>query len=126
MVQMLEQLASPDVRRGTHAEVCTDIATGSLGLVTVVTASSAYRTSQIDAKLEGLVSYDPTLEPYFGFWEDRQVDELIPTPGMLLPDLPWLRRRLRRSRRGGSQPHRDERCGRDIRRPPICAATLRS
>jgi hypothetical protein len=85
MVQMLEQLASPDARHGTHAEVCTDMATGSLGLVTVGTPSSAYRTSQIDAKLGELVRYDPTLEPYLGFWEDRQVDELIPTPGCSYP-----------------------------------------
>jgi hypothetical protein len=85
MAQMLDQLASLDARGGTHAEVCTDVTTGSLGLVTVATASSTHRTSHIDAKLGQLVRCDPALEPYLGFWEDRQVDELFPTPGCSYP-----------------------------------------
>jgi hypothetical protein len=42
MAQMLDQVASLDARGGTHVEVCTDVTTGSLGLVTVATASSTH------------------------------------------------------------------------------------
>ena len=61
------------------------MASGSLGLVTVAIGSSQPRPRHLDEQLGDRGRRDPILEPYLSFWEDRQADELIPTPELSYP-----------------------------------------
>lgn len=85
MVRMLESLRPGQSRECIHAQVLTDVATASLGLVLVSGPHEAMQPSQLDLLAGEAVQRDSRLEPYSVFWEDSAADELFPNPGCSYP-----------------------------------------
>jgi molybdopterin/thiamine biosynthesis adenylyltransferase len=75
-----------DGRRCLLAQVSTDVATSTLGLMTVAAPGSAHTLTAIDAVTAQKVTSKPTLEPFRVFWrEPTSGDELTPVRGCSIP-----------------------------------------
>lgn len=85
MGRMLESLRQPGERQGLHAQVLTDIATASLGLIAVDSGEDDLRVSRLDALSGDAVRRGSELEHYRVFWDDSETDELIANPGCSYP-----------------------------------------
>ena len=85
VAQVLEWAVPPDKRRGLHAQVATDVATGSLGLVIVAAPGQPSGPRMLDEAAGAQVRRTAELEPYLTFWEPRAADELIPNKGCSYP-----------------------------------------
>jgi hypothetical protein len=70
-------------RRALVAQVATDVATGSLGMVVV--AAPGTEVPLIDTAAGTQVTTAGELEPYRTFWESSEDDELIPARGCSVP-----------------------------------------
>ena len=79
VAQVLETVVPVDQRLGLHAQVATDVAAGSLGLVAVATQGLPVGPLTLDEAAGVHVKQLAKLEPYLTFWEPRVSDELIPT-----------------------------------------------
>lgn len=72
-------------RRAVIAQVATDVASGTLGLVTIC-PSRAGSPSSVDDRVGRVVGADPALELYHGLWRDPLAgDEIVPTRGCSVP-----------------------------------------
>lgn len=76
--------AIPD-RRATLAQVATDVATGSLGMLVVAPAASRRGVVQVDEAAGVCVRQGGRLEKYATFWEPSEEDELVPARGCSVP-----------------------------------------
>jgi hypothetical protein len=85
MAQVLDLAVPPSERRGLLAQVATDIASGSLGLVVVSPGGRSVSVRDLDTFVGREVNRDPSLEAYNTFWADRTEDELVVNPGCSLP-----------------------------------------
>jgi hypothetical protein len=83
--QLLDAVVPPNERQGMVAQVATDVATGSLGLVVVAAGGSGYSVRTLDEHARIQVEADASLEGYATFWSDRSNDELIVNPGCSYP-----------------------------------------
>lgn len=85
MAQVLDLAVPPSQRQGLIAQVATDVATGSLGLVVVSPGGTGVSLRALDAFAGRAVSEDASLEAYSTFWADRTDEELVVNPGCSLP-----------------------------------------
>lgn len=85
VAQVLERLVPAEKRRGLQAQVATDVATGSLGLVVVAAPGQSSGPRALDESAGKQVKQTAELEPYLTFWEPRASDEFIPNKGCSYP-----------------------------------------
>jgi hypothetical protein len=81
----LDALAADDARQALVAQVSTDVATSSLGLVLVSAGNGSPSPTALDSELGRTVRGDGALEPFLTFWEPREHEELIPSRGCSVP-----------------------------------------
>jgi hypothetical protein len=82
----LDAIAHNPGRRAVIAQVATDVASGTLGMLAVSTPDSSLAPSQLDEIVGRLAKGDPDLELYHGLWRDPLAgDELVPTRGCSVP-----------------------------------------
>lgn len=81
----LDVFLGNEARRALVAQVATDVATGSLGLVVVSAGRGSPAPSDLDHDLSERVRADGALEPYLSFWEPREHEEMIPAKGCSIP-----------------------------------------
>lgn len=75
-----------DDRRCLLAQVATDVATSTLGLMTVAAPGSPHTLTALDAAAGQKVTSTPALEPFRVFWrEPTSGDELTPVRGCSIP-----------------------------------------
>ncbi|WP_425861699.1 ThiF family adenylyltransferase [Arthrobacter sp. TWP1-1] len=86
ITQVLDVLAAQPERKSIIAQVATDAATGTLGLLNVCTPSSSLQPSAVD-ELAGLaINADADLEAFHKLWQEPgDGAELIPTRGCSVP-----------------------------------------
>lgn len=81
----LDAMLAAEGRRAMAVRVSTDVATGSMGMVTISAGASAPSLGRLDADAGAQVRLRGELEPYLTFWEPREGDELVPARGCSIP-----------------------------------------
>lgn len=85
VTSVLDATADVAERRAVIVQVATDVASGTLGLVTICPPRSA-SPSTIDNRAGQVVVADPDLELYHGLWQEPLAgDEIVPTRGCSVP-----------------------------------------
>ena len=84
MAQTLDALAMTKERMAVIAQVITDVATGSLGMV-AVSSPGSMSALVLDEGAREVVLSTGSLERYRTFWEPRAEDEMIPALGCSIP-----------------------------------------
>nr|CEL19305.1 Sulfur carrier protein adenylyltransferase ThiF [Kibdelosporangium sp. MJ126-NF4]CTQ94896.1 Sulfur carrier protein adenylyltransferase ThiF [Kibdelosporangium sp. MJ126-NF4] len=83
--QFLDGLTTID-NRPLHAQVATDVKSGTLGILTISPSGTPTGANEIDRRVGQKVLQNGSLEPFHTFWTDTPAeDELIPTRGCSVP-----------------------------------------
>lgn len=85
VTSLLDAAAQVEDRRAVIAQVATDVASGTLGIVSICPSRTA-SLSTVDDLVGQVVRCDPTLELYHGLWQEPLTgDEITPTRGCSVP-----------------------------------------
>ncbi|MBL8932791.1 MAG: ThiF family adenylyltransferase [Kineosporiaceae bacterium] len=85
VAQILDAGLTNSKRRAAVAQVATDVATGSLGMLVYAAPELLCAAHTLDVMAWDAVSTDSRLEPYYTFWNPAEQDELVPAPGCSIP-----------------------------------------
>jgi hypothetical protein len=86
ITQVLNVLAAHSERKAIIAQLATDAATGTLGLLNVCTPSSSLHPSTVDEMAGQAIKADADLEVFHKLWQEPEDGvELIPTRGCSVP-----------------------------------------
>lgn len=85
VAQILDVVPPDAERRAAVAQVATDVATGSLGMLVYAAPGLPHAAHTLDGMAWDAVSSDSRLESYCTFWNLAEQDELVPAPGCSIP-----------------------------------------